>query len=223
MTMRGLVVTVLSVFALGIAAAHGSGCILVTDPGRFTIEQGGGGSCGDAGAMPTACLKCIGTSCCTEYAACTSTCLALSECAAGDMSCVDDNAAGKSALDALTTCVNASCAVCSQGGIGDPCTSGATCMKGLTCTGLWCTKGGCIGDSDCAGMYANGTNSGGTQNRCVLSEDNGTQVSACFPGCAETSQCSSFPDAECLQAESITMSTTFVCSLASDAGVSDGG
>ena len=229
--------------ALVVLALIPSGCMLITSPGDFTQNDSvtkttttpDAGK--DAGKHPTkdsgsdapsacadlvgesTCATCVANSCCDSYNACENdnACVALLDCATGDSSCINDNQSGQAHANALNDCLTNQCPICSEAGIGDPCgTGGVTCATGLTCTGLWCTKS-CAGDSDCAGIYMNGENASGGENRCAI---NGENAAVCFPGCATTADCGSNTGTTCLEYTASVTGTTDVCATSSS---TDGG
>ena len=206
-------------------------CMLITSPTDFSISNAVTPT--DAGdAMSPSCKSiagtsmcgtCVAGSCCSTYTACinNAACSALLDCASNDTSCMNDNASGVTLENAYVACADKNCAICSQAGIGDPCGGGVSCANGLTCTGIWCTKS-CAGDPDCAGIYMNGDNSSGTQNRCVI---NGENAAVCFPGCGSMTDCQMFSGTTCTPAQASVGGTTNVCgtTAAGDGGASDGG
>jgi hypothetical protein len=103
--------------------------------------------------------------------------------------------------------------VCDESGIGDPCSAGyPSCLAGLTCNGLWCTKT-CAHSSDCAGIGSSGTTIAGEANACIT----GPSGDFCAPECTSSADCDDFPGAYCLSTLSIEASTVSVCSSLPDA------
>jgi hypothetical protein len=228
--------TAVTVVALASVVAAGQpGCMLITSPGNFSIVDGGpdapamradGGGDGSGACSSlvgsSACGTCIASNCCGSYTACDNetACTALLGCAENDTSCMMDNAGGEKAASAYGECVTKHCSVCSEAGVGDPCgADGMSCAKGLLCSGVSCTKS-CGKDSDCKGLYMEGENSSGGQNRCAEDADD---QGYCFPGCAGNSDCTSFADTTCIAASPPGGGTTNVCGTsAPDAGEETG-
>lgn len=193
---------------------------------------GGVGGAADSGATPSACqvnagdsqcTQCAEASCCGAFAACTASadCENLLNCepscatAACVSSCETQSPNGVALLDTLQACLQTRCPVCSELGVGDPCTpDGTACNAGLLCSGLWCTKG-CLRSTDCAGLGPAGGNALGFQNACIVTATAGDQ---CLPGCAADSDCSSFPGAFCFATTSSEGLSVRVCAATPDAG-----
>ncbi len=197
------------------------------------IVGAGGTSGGDdasAGCATTAndsqCLQCLGAHCCGLLEACIDSvdCQNLSSCtsacttAACLSACDGSFPKGVTLLDALAPCETSECPVCSEAGVGDPCSAQEdACTTGLSCAGLWCTKT-CLHASDCSGLGAAGGNAFGQVNACMHSATSGA---ICFPGCTSDSDCSAFPGTYCLSTTSADGLSVTVCANSPDAGTTD--
>ena len=202
-----------------------------------TIARGGGGPAADGGAaargcvvsaLDSRCAQCANASCCDPLAACDTdvACQNLSSCEqnCGGLSacvaaCEGQSPTGIALLEALTTCVDSKCVVCTESGVGDPCNPLASaCIAGLTC-GLGCTKP-CARSSDCAGLGAGGGNALNLPNACVASASSGE---VCAPGCSVNADCASFPGTFCFATTSIDRLAIRICSPTIPAGPPDAG
>jgi hypothetical protein len=207
-------------------------CKALDDASCATPVSGGGqlGSDNDAastvcsaGSSASQCDVCANANCCGSLTACA----ALADCnnllscvmgCAGASACVDacDQSYSNSvtALDAIDSCLTQKCAVCTESGVGDPCTPGAsTCIAGLTCSSLWCTKP-CAHGSDCAGIGPDSGNFTGEPNACMATSGG----VLCTPGCATNADCGDFPGTFCVSTTSFDGLTVSVCSALPDGG-----
>jgi hypothetical protein len=140
-------------------------------------------------------------------------CLGASACIA---SCNQTYPASVTMLDEIQSCLTLKCLVCSESGIGDPCGPGANpCVTGLTCNGLWCTKG-CLSASDCVGIGPNGGNFTGETNECISTASG----DVCTPGCAVNgnADCADFPNTFCRATTSLDRLVVSICSTLPDGG-----
>jgi hypothetical protein len=198
-----------------------------TTNARCGTSSGTSGSSGGEGGTSsacqtdagTACDECAAQNCCSEYATCASTsgCVALLDCeddclASADIStcqqqCQTQYPAAASTLQLFTTCATSRCTICSQSGVGDPCSTGyAPCTTSLSCNGRWCTKD-CSATSDCAGIGVDGDNvTPGTANTCVQG--------VCVPGCNSNTDCQDFPASLCNSMRAIDGTLQSVCTSA---------
>jgi hypothetical protein len=229
-------------------AAPAVGCTLVVGDGQYEVGGDAGTDAAmaaalDTGALPqpdtggggptctpktgaSECSKCQDTSCCAVLTTCAQNaeCVALVKCEGncGDSSCIADcqtqHAAGKADLAAYSSCVSGSCPVCSQEGVGDPCTADSDCPSPLTCSGLWCTKS-CAGDPDCAGAFDNGQNRYSGTNTCAV---NKLKAAICFPACTSDADCAPYAGTTCVSDPTPNNGVTHICAthpVAADGGV----
>jgi hypothetical protein len=170
------------------------------------------------------CDQCEGDSCCADLQACgaSTACLNLIACFDGcgtgacQQACEQQASGPASTLfKALLQCIAGKCPVCSELGVGDPCSAaGVTCNAGLSCGGLWCTRS-CAKGSDCTGLGAGGGNFTGNASAC-------RRVSAgdfCFPGCSGDADCADFPGTYCVQTTDVDGSAVSVCAAGPDGGL----
>jgi hypothetical protein len=180
------------------------------------------GACGVSSAQ-SQCDQCAGNECCSDLETCGNnlTCENLLSCwqycatASCQTSCKQQYPTAVSTFDALLSCLSDRCTVCSELGVGDPCsTSGTACNAGLTCGGLFCTRI-CLQASDCTGLGANGGNILGNASVCKHI----TSGNYCFPGCASDSDCSDFPGTYCVQTTAINGAAVSICENGPDGGL----
>ncbi len=189
-------------------------------------EEGGTSSitC-QVSAGDSRCDQCANASCCQPLSMCSESldCQNLLNCerqtCTGALDCVGNCQSqapkGVALLDSLTTCIEAKCPVCSQLGIGDPCSPfGIACNPGLVCNGLWCSKA-CTRSTDCVGLGAGGGNALGLPNACIFAAAVGDE---CQPGCNQDSDCSEFPGSFCFATSSSEGAAVRVCVPPPDAG-----
>jgi hypothetical protein len=154
---------------------------------------------------------CTTSSECNNLYSCVMGCAGVSACIEG---CDQTYPASVPTLAAIDTCLALKCAVCAESGVGDPCAPGAsTCIAGLTCSALWCTKT-CAHSSDCAGIGANGGNFTGQPNACIST----VHGELCSPGCATNADCASFPGTFCATTTSVDALAVSICSTLPDGG-----
>jgi hypothetical protein len=190
--------------------------------GSGSAGSDAGGAC-SVSSTESQCDQCAGTDCCADLDTCgqSTTCENLLACwddcgtASCQASCKEQYASVAATFDALLECLSDRCPVCNELGVGDPCSaSGTTCIAGLTCGGLWCTKA-CSQVSDCTGLGANGGNITGNASVCkhILSGN------YCFPGCASDSDCTDFPGTYCVQTTAVNGASVAVCATGPDGGL----
>jgi hypothetical protein len=190
-------------------------------------DAGGAGGACSATAADSMCDQCAAGSCCTSFEACENDidCKNLLSCEqpCTSSSCITNCQMqapnGVALLTNLDNCLTAMCPVCSELGIGDSCVSGAACLAGLSCSGLWCTKP-CARASDCIGLGAAGGNVLGLPNACILTTSNGDE---CVPGCQSDADCAGFPGTFCFVTQSVDALSVSVCAPMADAGTGAGG
>jgi hypothetical protein len=205
----------------------GSICSTTMVGGSSSGSEGGadGGGC-SVSAGGSQCGQCATTSCCSELEECmnSSTCTNLlsceDDCTGGNAcitACQNQFPTGVSTLQLLSSCLTRDCPVCDESGVGDPC--GAqypACETGLTCEGLWCTKG-CIQSSDCAGIGPGGASTLGYANACMAT----SHGDVCTPGCAGGIGCADFPGTYCFATTAADGSNVSVCTSLPDASTGD--
>jgi hypothetical protein len=206
------------------------------DAGCTTQTAGGGGSGGGDGATAVSCsgtalsgssqcFQCAGLRCCSEFNACLNpsdvsdtSCKNLFECeqAFGTSAvCTSEFGAGQATFNALEECLVAQCTVCSESGIGDPCSGTSLgCAPGLTCFQGWCTTD-CTSSGTCAGLGPGGTNALGLPNVCTTIAGTGD---ICVPGCSTSTDCADFADTFCFATTAVGGAQVQVCSRTADAG-----
>ena len=191
------------------------------------ISGGTQGGEGEGGTGPIACPvsagdsqcdQCVDAKCCQPFATCNDsldcgnllrceqqTCTGALDCVAN---CEMQSPKGVALLNSLTTCIEARCPVCSQLGIGDPCTPfGVACNPGLVCNGFWCSKA-CTRSTDCVGLGVGGGNTLGLPNACIVTATVGEE---CQPGCNQDSDCSEFPGSFCFVTTSAVGTSVSFC------------
>lgn len=206
-----------------------------SSPSGGSSSLGGGSSTDDGGAGTTPagcpvspgeslCLQCAEARCCVDLNACESSalcrnlfncetaasCATSADCVA---QCEAQYQGSTDLLNNLTTCLGVDCTVCTEEGIGDPCSAQAPCIVGLSCNGLWCTKA-CAHSSDCAGIGPSGENQGDDPNVCM-------QVGSgdeCVPTCITNSDCFAYPGTYCRTATSVDLVSVQVCTSVPEAG-----
>jgi hypothetical protein len=205
-------------------------------PGQAKCSEvavgGGGTSAQDGGAdasqcvinsSQTQCDQCAYESCCDAISSCFSvaTCSNLYNCTqgcGGVSSCVASCEAlyADAVIDlrSIESCMTVACPVCNEFGVGDPCGGGSTCLSGLECGNLWCTKP-CRANSDCTGLGANGGNlPTGLPNACV-------EMSVgpyCAPECNIDADCAAFVGTFCEATASVEGESISICALLPDGG-----
>jgi len=183
-------------------------------------ESGADTACGSSSGE-SQCDQCANASCCGPLSACdeSTVCQNLFRCESGCTSsacvtrCQQQFPSGVGALDSLESCLSLKCAVCSESGVGDPCSPGYfPCVSGLTCNGSWCTKA-CSRSSDCGGLGSNGGNALGFSNACVHTGSG----DVCVPGCTANADCAAFASTYCLSTTSYDGLSVSVCTALPDA------
>ncbi|HLK40322.1 MAG TPA: hypothetical protein VKU41_26405 [Polyangiaceae bacterium] len=215
---------------LGNCVPDDSGCTSVSVGGGSTGGGGGEGGAAQGGCTTSSsdslCDQCAGANCCAPLASCSQAtgCQNLRNCeqtCGASASCIDtcqtQFASGTSPLALLVSCLEAKCPVCSQIGVGDPC-GGQACNAGLTCQGLWCSKG-CARTADCTGIGPNGGNLLGRRNACMAASSGLT----CAAGCMTDADCQPFPSTYCLATTSADGLAVQVCTSYPDGGSGGGG
>ena len=205
----------------------GSVCNTTVVSGSSGGEGGADGGGCSVNAGDSQCGVCATARCCAELEHCESTtdCTNLESCeghcgggAACIMACEAQFPAGVTAVQLVASCLAGDCPICNESGVGDPC--GAqypACVAGLTCNGLWCTKG-CVNSSDCAGIGAGGGNFLDNVNACIAT----SQGDTCVPGCGGgPSGCTYFPGTYCLATTAADGSHVSVCASLPDASTTD--
>jgi hypothetical protein len=198
------------------------GCAPPTSSGSGSGGFGEGGEEGGAcSADPAAsqCDQCADTDCCADLETCGNdmTCEMLLECAADctTSTCVDDcegqYPSAKSTYQALLACVDGKCPVCTESGVGDPCSSTDNiCVAGTSCQGKWCTKP-CSKTSDCTGIGPGGEDIQDEPNACVRG--------SCYPGCTSDTQCAVYAGTFCQVVTDVGNTQVQICSAGPDAGM----
>jgi hypothetical protein len=200
-----------------------------------TVGGGGGGS-GDSAAASSCsgmdlsgssqCIQCAGLHCCSELNTCLSPsnpsdpantdCKNLLDCeeAFGTSSQCTAFSAGQATFNALEECLTGECPVCSESGIGDPCSGTSLgCAPGLTCFDGWCTAD-CTSSSACSGLGPGGTNALGLANVCLTIAGTGD---ICVPGCSASTDCEDFTGTFCFATTAVGGAAVQVCSHTPDA------
>lgn len=213
-----------------------SGDCVVVDGSTCTTSVIGGGSSGGEGgadggcsvsAGDSQCGQCGTASCCSELEQCSNStdCTNLLSCentCSGGSACLTacehQFPAGVSGLQLVSSCLATDCPICAESGVGDPCgPQFAACETGLTCSGLWCTKG-CVLSSDCAGIGGAGSNTLGFANVCMAT----SHGDLCTPGCAGAAgACADFPGTYCFATTAADGSNASVCTALPDASTGD--
>ncbi len=181
-------------------------CVATAEGACATPITGGGSASSDNDAATTNCAvdpngsqcdQCANAGCCTPLAACVASanCLNLLSCenSCNSSACITACSAqfpgGAGALAALASCEVDKCVVCSELGVGDPCSpQDNACVAGLLCLAGWCTKA-CSTDADCVGLGAGGGNGIGQPNACIQTTTSGR---ICYPGCGSDTDCAAF-------------------------------
>jgi len=185
-------------------------------------DQGQGASVCNAGPSPSQCNACAAADCCTPLSVCMppTTCNTLLACVndcAGASACIEGCEQryldGVTALDAVESCLNLKCPICSESGVGDPCASGYPCIAGESCNGLWCTKA-CARASDCTGIGPGGGNFAGEPAACLATSGG----DLCTPGCSSDADCTDFPGTYCRPTTSVDGLAVSICSALPDGG-----
>jgi len=168
------------------------------------------------------CQQCTVSHCCGDLETCeqSTTCENLLGCVAhcSTQSCVTGCEQTYLSVSAiymrLTACMALHCAVCSEEGVGDPCSAAPTaCVSGTSCSGLWCTRT-CTKASDCAGIGPGGGNFTGNPSACR----HYGAYNYCYPGCSGDGDCSTFPGTYCITTTDLTGASVQVCASSPDAG-----
>ena len=240
MKPRALAILLPAAAAVAIACSSGShpgalgSCTGFDGGGCAPGGSGGSGSGGDGGSAEAAscvaaagarqCDQCAASLCCTQYAACVQgpACTSVLTCVAescGDSAncvnaCKNEYPAGAPAYGTLALCLQRSCPICAQSGVGDPCGVGQSCVPGLMCTGAWCTKF-CAGTPDCVGIGPGGGNAYGQLSECMRAGGG----NECVPGCAGGGfECAVFRGTSCQVMTSVEGTLVSVCAPVPDAG-----
>ncbi len=209
----------------------GSLCkVSVIGGGSSSGSEGGAeaGSC-SVSAGDSQCGICATDDCCSEVESCSasSACTNLLNCeddCSGGSGCVSACEAqfptGVGTLQNLSSCLTTRCPICTESGTGDPCSPGYYACEpsvGLTCNGLYCTKG-CVKSSDCTGIGAGGANSLGYGNACIAT----THGDGCEPGCGGSANgCADFPGTYCYVTTDVGGASVSVCTALPDASTGD--
>jgi hypothetical protein len=192
------------------------GCTVVVGDGTYHVSSASSSPTCSPPSGASACHQCTASSCCAPSTACDADaeCTALVACEARctASTCITDcettHAGGVSLFRAYFDCLSGSCPICAQSGVGDPCTTDASnCAPGLTCNGLYCTRG-CVGDSDCAGAFDDGLNGSGGANVCAI---NGQKAAVCFPGCSSSKDCATYDGTTCVSDTASVSGSVQVC------------
>ena len=208
------------------------------DAGCTTQTGVGGGGVGDDSGSAASCDQmdfsgssqcdqCAAAQCCSALTGCLSSedteCKSLYMCeesCGGLATCVSSECGSYlgalATFNELETCLLGKCAVCSESGIGDPCTGSANgCATGLTCTDGWCSVDctASTASTACSGLGPGGTNALGFANACLTIPAAGD---VCVPGCASNADCP--PETLCLPATAVGGAMVQVCSRIADAG-----
>jgi hypothetical protein len=215
-------------------------CVVVDGSVCSPTVIGGGSSSGSEGGVEAGscsvsagdsqCGECATDDCCTEVEDCnaSSTCTNLLSCeddCSGGSGCVSaceaQFPAGVTTLQTLSSCLSTRCPICTESGTGDPCSAGYYACEpsvGLTCNGLYCSKG-CIKSSDCTGIGAGGANSLGFTNACIAAAHGGY---TCEPGCGGSpAGCADFPGTYCFATTDVSGASVSVCTSLPDASTGD--
>jgi hypothetical protein len=183
-----------------------------TDAGGTCTASAGNSQCGLCETAQCCSLieTCLADAVCAGFLKCENMCAGAANC---ESTCQGRYPQGPAAVAPVTTCALAKCPVCSQLGVGDPCSTG-TCNPGLTCQDdLWCSKA-CVHSSDCAGFGPDGANTLGLPNACLA-------TGTCYAGCSTNDDCQSMPGTFCNTVMSIEQIPVTVCQSMRDAAVSD--
>lgn len=185
-------------------------------------QSDGGSSSPGCAVQPSdsMCAQCENARCCTLLNACLGSlaCYNLASCETGP-TCIGSGTcaskceamypSGITLYGELNSCLTLNCAVCSELGVGDPCLpQGFPCNPGLTCDGLWCTRG-CGRASDCVGLGAGGGNALGLPGECIAASSG----NACAPGCVTDSDCAPFAGTYCMATTSVDRLSVQVCAV----------
>ena len=154
--------------------------------------------------------SCVNDPSCKGLLDCENACVGAANC---NSSCLAKYPQGQGGLNTVTACALAKCPVCSQLGVGDPCSTG-TCNPGLSCEDdLWCTEP-CLHSSDCVGLGPGGGNTLGLPNECL-------PTGTCYAGCTTNNDCLGIPGTFCNTVMSIEQIPVTVCQPMQDAAVTD--
>jgi hypothetical protein len=162
-----------------------------------------------AASCQSSCDGCSGDPACLAAVSCLSNCGTDQTC---QNACINAlSSASASRLNAVFTCA-ASCSSClPPGGVGDSCTSNASCTSG-NCTGAgWCTEVCSASNSVCAGGHGSGGlyNQYSQLNWCIMNQ---AGYDTCFPGCSTNADCAHFPGTTCKTFVDVNGGSDSVCS-----------
>jgi len=214
---------------LGDCQANDAGCSTqIGVGGKGGDDSGSGASCDQMDLSGSSqCTQCAGQQCCSALTACfnDTECVNLYDCeegCGGVASCVKAEcgmySGALATFNEVETCLIGKCAVCTESGVGDPCTSNANCAADRTCLDGWCTADctATTASTACSGLGPGGTNALGFANACLAVAGTGE---VCVPGCTATSDCASFLDTLCLPMTAVGGATVSVCSRIADASL----
>jgi hypothetical protein len=135
--------------------------------------------------------------------------------AACPSSCTSQYPDAVAIYDETEACVMDKCAVCSESGVGDPCSPGyPPCQSSLTCNGSFCSEP-CATSSTCAGLGPAGGNTAGMPNVCAFVPAAGD---VCVPTCTTDGDCASLVGLYCKATTDVIGSSVQICAPLPDGG-----